>query len=327
MSNENDRPVFILGAHKSGSSLLRNLLDGHPALFVVPYETHFFQMSHYWVDYRLRRARPPRLSPTQSIDEFIQLAERYNTITDSLSDSDLVGRFDMERMRSELANSQDQDGGALFLATMRAIHASLHGQALSPDLRIVEKSVENAEFALDLKHMFPGAKFIHVLRNPYANLVSLRRHVGRKGYPFLGPSLASLNNSYYHLYRNRRVLEDYLVISYEETLTQPEGTMRRVAAYLEIDYSEILLEPTSMGRAWKGNSSRGIHFSGISAENIDLWRKEINDLEINYITRTFRFLLDEYGYETLTESRSRFLPQQGESPRIYLLNRLLPFYL
>ena len=42
---ENKNYVFILGQHKSGSSLLRSLLDGHPDLFVIPVETHYFSLS------------------------------------------------------------------------------------------------------------------------------------------------------------------------------------------------------------------------------------------------------------------------------------------
>lgn len=38
-----EKPVFVLGSRKSGTSLLRSLLDGAEGLFVVPCETHFFQ--------------------------------------------------------------------------------------------------------------------------------------------------------------------------------------------------------------------------------------------------------------------------------------------
>ncbi|MGI8607235.1 MAG: sulfotransferase, partial [Gaiellaceae bacterium] len=52
------RPVFILGAHKSGTSLLRSLLDATPGFFVLPKEPHFFAYSGRWIDYPLRRRQP-----------------------------------------------------------------------------------------------------------------------------------------------------------------------------------------------------------------------------------------------------------------------------
>ena len=41
-NQKNISPIFILGCTKSGTTLLRNLFDGHPDLFIIPFETHFF---------------------------------------------------------------------------------------------------------------------------------------------------------------------------------------------------------------------------------------------------------------------------------------------
>ena len=65
-------PVFLLGSHKSGSSLLRSLLDGHPELAVLPKETHLFQFTNHWVDYRRRRNLPRPLDRQQFFDSLLQ---------------------------------------------------------------------------------------------------------------------------------------------------------------------------------------------------------------------------------------------------------------
>src|SRR5471032_2795610 len=36
------RRVYICGVHRSGTTLLRNLLDGHPELLVLPSEGRYF---------------------------------------------------------------------------------------------------------------------------------------------------------------------------------------------------------------------------------------------------------------------------------------------
>src|SRR5262245_48798608 len=36
------RAIFVCGAHRSGTTLLRDLLDGHPALSILPSEGSFF---------------------------------------------------------------------------------------------------------------------------------------------------------------------------------------------------------------------------------------------------------------------------------------------
>ena len=43
MSELRDSPVFIAGHPKSGTSLLRSVLDSHPELVAYPEETSFFR--------------------------------------------------------------------------------------------------------------------------------------------------------------------------------------------------------------------------------------------------------------------------------------------
>ncbi len=43
------QPIFISGLRKSGTSMVKNLLDNHPALFMFPpNEFHFFTFTHYY---------------------------------------------------------------------------------------------------------------------------------------------------------------------------------------------------------------------------------------------------------------------------------------
>ena len=151
------RPVFLLGAHKSGTSLLRSLLDGHPELFVLPFETHFLQLANYWVDYRLRRAQPPLRSIAETKQAYTQLIEHYNTVADPTADASLTGQFDLDRFRREL-DLPAADMSGLFQVYACAVYASLTGEALPAAARVVEKSTENAELALDLKQFFPAAR-------------------------------------------------------------------------------------------------------------------------------------------------------------------------
>lgn len=38
------KPIFIASIHKSGATHLRTILDGHPNIFAIPFESHFFQL-------------------------------------------------------------------------------------------------------------------------------------------------------------------------------------------------------------------------------------------------------------------------------------------
>jgi hypothetical protein len=321
-------PIFILGPHKSGTSLVRSLLDGTAELFVVPFEMHFFQYANKWVDYRLRKSRPPQLDLEEIRQSYIQHGTKVNTRGGRMGDSDLRGMLDVTRFK-ETMEKQGDSLRDLILLYVKASYAALHGEDMPESMRFVEKSVEQAEFAIHLSKMFPKARFVHVVRNPYSNIVSIRRYMRIDGapYPFLGPALRSLENSYYNLYRNRELLgETYHVVRYEDLLSTPEGTVEAICEAVGIRYSEGLLQPTSMGQRWEGNSSRGLKFKGISAKNLNLWKKEITHLEVHLVNRLFPFVLREYGYRPMKPSREFLWPVSGERPKGYVLNRLIPYY-
>lgn len=61
INSETNGPIFILGCTKSRTSMMRNLFDGHPDLFIVPAESHFFQNIGFWINYFFRRSAPQQL--------------------------------------------------------------------------------------------------------------------------------------------------------------------------------------------------------------------------------------------------------------------------
>ncbi len=320
------KPIFILGCSKSGTSLLRNLLDGHPDLFVIPTETHFFQNTGYWVNYSFRRSKPGTLSSDEKKERLLNWISVVNQAEDSVSDSFSANRWNLALMREVLTRARVASDKDLMDAYFHALYAGLFGSQLPDHLRIVEKSVENAEFAFELLKFYPDAKFLHIIRNPYSNLVALRKyaqHVRRsKKFPYLKNILFALYNSYYYLYKNSRVISAYKIIRYEDLLTNPENTMRQVADFLEITYHDSLLTPTMFSEKWQGNSTSRIKFDSISKINMDRWKKEITSLEIWIVNHFFDFVLHDYGYERQATKKNIFWPQKKETTKTYLQNRI-----
>ena len=75
-------PVFIIGSHKSGTSLLRSLLDGHPELYVIPFETHFMASLGRWVQYSYRRQTPHE--NFEFSEKFLETLKKYSNSKDNL---------------------------------------------------------------------------------------------------------------------------------------------------------------------------------------------------------------------------------------------------
>lgn len=316
-------PIFILGSHKSGSSLIRSLLDNHPKLFVIPTEIHYFQYTGHWVDYRMRYTSPKNMDRQSLIESLTQLVERKNNHADPYADSVITGKFDIAKFNKFLKDSCFKSPQELFEAYVGAIHLSLTGKNLPENVHVVEKSVENAEFAVLLQQMFPNCRFVHIVRNPYASLVAIRKSKTKKNYPSVCDFVFSLQNSYYNLYKNQQLLNNYLVIKYEDLLTSTEKTMEKIVNFLGINFVDLLLTPTLMGQPWNGNSSSGGGFTKISSAPLEKWKSQINDLEIHLVNSFLQPVLEQFGYEQIITNKSKFLPIRGESLEAYIKNRSL----
>lgn len=328
----NQEPIFILGLHKSGTSLLRNLFDGHTGLFVIPIESHIFQHNNYWIDYGIRRQIPSDANPGKIINNYLEWIYGCNTRhNDKLGDSVTLGLWDLDLFKNKMSKYNKED----FLDTKLSIehyfesmYASLFKKELSDNIRVIEKSVENAEFAIDLKTMYPKAKFIHIVRNPYSNLVSIRKYKSKnKKPPVLKHIMDSMYNSYYHLEKNKRILKnDYLVVRYEDLVSDTETKMNEITDFLNITREAILYKPTVNGELWGGNSTTGKKFNKISNEFLDLWKSTITPLEIEMINKLFKRVLTDYHYEKFENEKSFLKRNKNESVKTYLSNRLLYRY-
>ncbi|NUO71155.1 MAG: sulfotransferase [Frateuria sp.] len=314
-------PVFLLGSHKSGSSLLRSLLDGHPELAVLPKETHLFQFTNHWVDYRRRRNIPRPLDRQQFIDQLLQQI-RQDTGRDNPY-ADAPGfHYRMEVLESRLRKLDPQDMPAFFLGYMRAAHEAAFGVPPPPGRVLVEKSVEHAEFAYVLASYFPGARFVHIVRNPYATLVAVRRMLQKKSarFPYLWPMAASLHNSYHHLFTNRLAVPNYLCVRFEDLVCDTEAVMRKVAGFLGIGYHPTLTQPTAMGRLWSGNSTSNEAFRGVSRRPLEKWREQVSDYEIALANHIAEPVFETFGYRW-REARHPYRRVRWERPKTYAANR------
>ena len=175
---------------------------------------------------------------------------------------------------------------------------------------------------MELNTWFPEARFVHVLRNPYANIYSLRK--GRRTTPDLRNTFyRPTAKSHYFMERNQRYIENYKVVWYEDIVLRTKETMAEVADHIDIGEHPTLQEPTFLGRMWGGNSrSTQGSFEGIDETPVDTYRGQISTIDIALVNRYFSPLLSEYKYERHATPKFRiWIPSGFESPVSYLKNR------
>lgn len=331
-------PVFVAGNPKSGTTLVQALLDGHPELYVIPVEFQFFKFA------RLPSLPPGNMPPPPHptwktpiprtevaldilAEEVCSHAELKGLLTTGevgrgiqISESE----FDADRFRAAVDVARLETLRDLYLAFCRAFPEATGERRAPGEYRFVEKCPHLEEYAAELRSWFPEARFVHVLRNPYANLYSdLKGQRLKRG--LRDRSLRHMAKSYYFMERNRRYLDGYRVIRYEDAVLDTASTMDSVATFLDISYQPSLTEPTILGRPWKGNprSVEG-ELEGIDPRPVDAYRERIASFLVAVVNRHFSYLLDRYGYEQLeVKTGKAWLPMRWETPWHYWENRRL----
>jgi hypothetical protein len=332
------REVFILGNAKSGTTLVQSLLDGHPSLSVVPIELKYFKFA------RLPSLPPGNMPPPDHPewktpiprDEWNLRKMKEEILTHSdvgslirgerisrnvkLTEEDInVKKFKKTFLESKCSNHKDMYV-ALIESLLEAIGDSARGSIS------VIKNPHLEEYAQELKVWFPEAKFVHVLRNPYANIHSLRK--GRRSTPRLRNNFyRPTAKSHYFMERNVRYIDGYEVFRFEDIVLNTEPTVEKLANHIGIDPHSSLLRPTILGKPWGGNSrTTEEDFEGIDPRPVDSFRGNIAAIDMALVNRFFSTLMEKYDYEMLpTPSLKKWLPSGLESPLAYIENRYLLF--
>jgi hypothetical protein len=258
------RPVFVCGHHRSGTTLLQSLLDGHPRLLVVPSEGTYFTSFAY-------AARAA--SSSAALDRFA--AEWIMRFIDpNFAPHFRLGRSDAERIPAvEFARrlfgwhaalrSRVAPEFAALLALAAAFRATT--APASDPLLWVEKTPQNERYASRFARL-AGARFIQLVRDPRATLASLReayRANGIAGFDTAEQAHAIGRSLRLAVENRRRWGDRYLVVRYEDLVARSEREVERVTKFLGIAPDAALLSPTAGGNAVRANTSFGSGSVGV----------------------------------------------------------------
>jgi hypothetical protein len=258
------RPVFVCGTHRSGTTLLRNLLDDHPQLLVLPSEglrpaalaqalrrrDDAQALAWYGQEWLRRLANPVNLPPYWVLDARA---------------GQPPGEFAAPFVRALLAwwpwcRQRYSGRHPLWptLAVVLSYGSCLDGGAGSmPWSRWVEKTPTNEADAARLLHWFPQARVLQVIRAPAAVLESRRALVSELQQTIPWRAVRDLRRSYLIAARAARAgpRNGHRVVRHERLVSAPGQTMRALADFMGIPYHASLLHASVNGLAAPANSS------------------------------------------------------------------------
>ncbi len=275
-SNPNllQRPIFILGVGRSGTTLLQTLLDSHPELLNIPAELHYYLDWKFLTD--LHGSRP----------HIRQLNEYFINNTDIGYFGEFVpvgagAPYNTTKINKEIFTNY-LDKCSLTYPNSRQYLQILVKALIRSNKKLRSNSDNfkyfvccmNVFFIEDILKDFPDAKIIIMDRDKTEVYVSQRKFWLRNFGSYYIRSYRQFPN--YH-FRKPYVLEmiieyilkgvdsknrykghkNVMIVDLHRLTKEPKKTLLKVAEWLDIKFTSILNRQTMCGEPYDGNLTSG----------------------------------------------------------------------
>jgi len=276
------RPLFVLGVRRSGTTLLRVMLDRHSEL-AVPDESYFVPQV------------ADRHRGRIDVEAFSEDLRRLTTLRE--------WGVDPEAVRARLRPGATVGEG---IAAVYQTYADRQGKT-----RWGDKTPMYMEHLTLLERLFPGAQYVHLIRDGRDAALSFLAvpwgiMTGTWAHPRDAEGFACQWRTEVGAARalGRRVGEErYLEVRYEQLVAEPESVLRRVCTFAGLDY-----EPAMLDYAGALDLTSKPHQQSLArapTPGLRDWRAQMRPVDLAAFERIAGDLLLELGYEVSTPAGRR----------------------
>ncbi|MFB3903771.1 MAG: sulfotransferase [Acidobacteriota bacterium] len=299
-----DRPVFILGVSRSGTTLMRKILNSSEELAICD-ENNFLGdvIESEGVRQKLRRFGDLRLD------------ENARRAVEALYNGVLAGRFRgdpkshwkwitrkvprEEFLRRLLASDRSERSLFRIMMEVYADHRQKPG--------IGEKTPAHVRYVPTILEWFPECRIVHMVRDPRAVFVSdLRRRWAEP----VTPPYRELKHSralfklYVLLYTtavwfdsvrrlshySRQYSSNYQVVRFEDLVSQPEKEIRQVCRFIGVGFTPRMVRQKVVSRGFAMGQS------GFDRHAADRWRQQIDSWSNAWLSTCLSRQMKRLGY-------------------------------
>ena len=220
MSTNHLMPMpIIVGSPRSGTTLVRLMLDAHPDLAIPP-ETGFLPSI----------AERSQIEPAATVQELIDLVTRFPPDAPAWKDFQIPGE-DYARHVQGLDPFSLADGVRAFYR----MYAARCGKS-----RWGDKTPLYCRYLAELEAFLPEARFVHIVRDGRDVAVSLRSRWFSPGHDI------RVQAEYWRINvlagrQDGAACANYLEVRYEDVVRQPEPTLRTICDFLELAFDPQML--------------------------------------------------------------------------------------
>ncbi|WP_190686050.1 sulfotransferase [Leptolyngbya sp. FACHB-671] len=285
-----ERPVFIFGMGRSGTTLLRLMLTAHPQ-FCVPSECLFFV----------------RLEP-----KYGHLEDISDRLGSFLADLYKIESFADWKLDPELLRRNLSQFPALNYATAIATVYRTYLEQIGSDARFWgDKNPVHVYYTEQIQKYFPNAKLLLIIRDVRGTYGSLKRteesfdnwqgscqanvlSVTKQWHKVVDLSEQHKNDPNFH------------TVLYERLIENPEQELRAVCSWLGVDFDESMLRYYEKNAKEKlvptgENGWNAKTFQPISKGRLNSWQNELSLTELEALESLNQGNLQRLGYQCVTQ--------------------------
>ncbi len=274
------RPLFIVGSARSGTTLLQYMLRSHPEISLPTGESHFF------IPFYKRRKEYGDLTNIRNIKSL--LTDLYKT-KKPFFDEEMHGiRFDADTLASQM-HLEGRSSVPEIISGIFEANAIAEGKS-----RWGDKTPYYILHLDTLLEMFPNAQFVHLIRDGRDCALSmLERKKDLKIFNIY--HAAHTWNKYVKSGQDfgHRNPDSYFELRYEDILDRPNQTIQGLCAFLNIEFNKSVIN----FKKSDGSGKTPLLAKPLQQSNQAKWRSKMTKRQLTVFESLAGNTLEENDYE------------------------------
>ncbi len=286
-------PVFVVGAGRSGTTPLQLALNMHPELGVYGETRAFFEHR--------------RFGAVDDAVSFRRLIEFWRAVVSGVCQYDDL--LDDREIQSRLASAGSY---AHILNTVMGSIAAREGKS-----KWGEKTPAHILRLGEIRRCFPNARVIHIVRDPRAVVCSaIKAFSGGRfsDWNIYGAANYWVRCVEVHARQEQSPSARYMLVRYEDFVTEPERTLSGISSFLGIRYVKEMLTAHRVasdyirpGRSGKMPALHALTQKPLDPGRTDAWKEILTAPQTKLVEKVAAKQMTALGYQP---ARKAYAPPQ-----------------
>lgn len=278
----NKEPIFIVGTPRSGTTLVRLILDSHPEISITPESSFFFRKLSMWDQFY------PFLGNELLLQKFIKDLYKIPQLKDWLPS--------ICHSKKLLEDNPDIKTVIDAINEIFNCYANLKGKK-----RWGDKTPKNLYGIDQILKYFPNAKIIIIIRDCRDVAMSLNKAEFSK-VSFITAARRWHRDAEITIKMITKYPDKIYLLKYEDLLEDPNGTIKSVLRYCNLSDDPEIIDRYTHHDDDVVHTKSLLYMKPVSKDNLNKWKKEMSVRDIEECEAISGHTLRYFGYETVIKN-------------------------